>query len=82
MLGRSLNTFFWALTISWSQLLARVCQLDSHNVTCVGISGMWLSLAPKMDTKKTCLSKEIGLHAQDMITISGSKVNITGGEPI
>ena len=24
VLGRPLNTFFWALTISWSRLLARV----------------------------------------------------------
>ena len=24
MLGRPLDTFFWALTISWSRLLARV----------------------------------------------------------
>ena len=25
VLGRLLNTFFWALTISWSWLLAHVC---------------------------------------------------------
>ena len=33
-----------------------------------------------MDTKKTCVFKEIGLHAQNMITILGSIVNMIGGD--
>ena len=36
---------------------------------------VWLGVDLKMDTKKTC-SKEIGLHAKNMLTIIGSIVNI------
>jgi hypothetical protein len=39
---------------------------------------MWLGVAPRMDTKKTCL-KEIGLHAQNMIIILGAIVHLIGG---
>ena len=42
-------------------------------------SGMWLDLAPRTDTKKTCVKKEIGLRAQNMITILSSIVNLIGG---
>ena len=40
------------------------------------LSGTWLGVALQMDTKKDKCLKEIGLCAQDMITILGSIVNI------
>jgi hypothetical protein len=33
VLGRPLDTFFWALTISWSRLLARVYSGPKYNLT-------------------------------------------------
>ena len=41
------------------------------------LSGVSLDVAPRTDTKKMCL-KEIGLHAQNMITILDSIVNVIG----
>jgi hypothetical protein len=41
------------------------------------LSGVWLDVAPRTDTKKTCL-KEIGLYGQNMITILDSIVNVVG----
>ena len=41
--------------------------------------GKCLGVAPNMDTKKTYF-KEIGLYAQNLITILESIVNIIGGE--
>jgi hypothetical protein len=38
---------------------------------------VWLDVAPRTDTKKTCL-KEIGLYGQNMITILDSIVNVVG----
>ena len=38
----------------------------------VYLTGMWVAMAPRMDTKD--MLKEIGLHAQNMITILGSIV--------
>ena len=45
--------------------------------TPIYVSGTWLGVAPRTDTKKTCL-KEIGLHAQNMISILGSIVSMIG----
>ena len=42
------------------------------------LSGIWIGVAPRTDTKNTC-SKEIGLHARDMIIVLGSIVNIIEG---
>ena len=39
---------------------------------------MWLGVAPRMDKKSDMFLKEIGLRNQIMITILGSRVNITG----
>ena len=44
--------------------------------------GMLLELYLRMDTKRTCVQKEIGLYAQNMLTILGSIVNMMGGGPI
>jgi hypothetical protein len=43
------------------------------------LSGTWLGVPPRTDTKKMCL-KEIGLCVQNMITALGSIVNIIGGD--
>ena len=47
------------------------------------VSGVWFSVDVRMDTKK-CIrcSKEIGLHAQNLITILGSRESSTqlGGD--
>ena len=32
-----------------------------------------------MDMKKTCVQKRLGLHAQKMLTVLGSIINIIGG---
>ena len=40
---------------------------------------MRLGLASRKETKKTRVLKKIGLHAQNMIIILDSIVNITGG---
>ena len=40
---------------------------------------MWLGVAPRMDAKKDLCLKEIGLCAQNMITILSSIVNMIGG---
>ena len=40
-------------------------------------SGMWLGMNPKINTKRY-MFKEIGIHAQNMITIMSSAVNIIG----
>ena len=37
LLGWPLDTFFWALTMSWSRLLARVCGV-ALSVTCIIVS--------------------------------------------
>ena len=36
---------------------------------------MWLGVDLRIVTNKTCLLKEIELHAHNMITISGSMIN-------
>ena len=41
-------------------------------------SGMWFGLAPRTDTKETCV-KKIGLCAQNLKIILDSIVNIIGG---
>ena len=56
-----------------SMCLLRLVILIKH----LQLSGMWLGVAPRIDTKKTYL-KETGLHAQNMITILGSINNIIG----
>ena len=56
ILGQPLDTFFWALTISWSQLLARVCNDPKTNS-----SSLKLVPVPK------CLSK----GTSEMHTIHG-----------
>ena len=43
------------------------------------LSGLWLGVPPSTDSKKTWVNKEIALHAQNIITIVGSRVNIIGG---
>lgn len=43
------------------------------------MGGMWLGAGLKMDTKKSMCLKEIGLHAQNMLTILSSIVNMIGG---
>ena len=46
------------------------------------LSGVWLSVDPRMDTKNMCI-KKIGLCAQFMLIILGAIVNmIWGGGPI
>ena len=42
---------------------------------------MWLGVNVRMDTKKDMCSKEIGLRAQDMLTIPGSVVNMIAADP-
>jgi hypothetical protein len=56
-----------------STCLLRLVILIKH----LQLSGMWLSVAPRTDTKKIYL-KVTRLHAQNMITILGSIVNIIG----
>jgi hypothetical protein len=41
--------------------------------------GVWLRVGLRMDTKKTCVQKEIGLCAQILSAILSSIVNIIGG---
>ena len=41
---------------------------------------MWLGVAPRKDTKKTCCLKVSKLPTQNTAPISGSIVNIIGGE--
>ena len=52
VLGRHLDTFFWALTISWSRLLAHVWSGPKHAcmVICkaVGLPATWLLLFPSL----------------------------------
>lgn len=43
---------------------------------------MLLGVVPTIDTKKTCVLGEIGLHAQTTMTFMGSIVNIMLGGPI
>ena len=43
--------------------------------TILYLNGVWLDMAPKMDTKKTWL-KEIGRRVQNMITIMGLLVDM------
>jgi hypothetical protein len=43
------------------------------------LSGVWLELDLKTDTKKDIFNKHIGLHAQNMFTILGSIINIIDG---
>jgi hypothetical protein len=38
--------------------------------------GVWLGAIPRMDTKNNIHLKYIGLCAQNMLTILGSKINI------
>ena len=33
------------------------------------MSGVWFGVVPRMDFQKTCVLKEIGLHAHNMIII-------------
>ena len=40
------------------------------------LSGMWLGVAPRTVTKKSCIQKETGLN---MLAILGSIINITEG---
>jgi hypothetical protein len=42
------------------------------------LSDMKKGVAPRTDTKKTCVLKEIGIHAKTKITIHSSIVNIIG----
>lgn len=44
------------------------------------LSGMWLSVHLKTNTKKTCVLKEIGLHAQNLLIIPSVIVNIIEGD--
>jgi hypothetical protein len=41
------------------------------------LSGMWLDVGPRTDTKKTFCSNEIGSCPQNLITTLGSIVNLT-----
>ena len=40
------------------------------------LSGMCLGVAPRTDTKRPCFQKEIEWHAQNMLTILVSLVNM------
>ena len=42
------------------------------------MSGVWVRVGLRMDTKKASCSKEIGLCAQNMLTFLGSIVNMVG----
>lgn len=44
------------------------------------LSGMWLSVHLKTNTKKTCVLKEIWLHAQNLLIIPSVIVNIIEGD--
>ena len=41
---------------------------------------MWLVVDLSMDTKRSCFKEDIGLCAENMLTILGSIVNIMGWE--
>ena len=43
------------------------------------LSGIWLDVDPRTDTKRRCFSRGIGLHAQYIITIKGPTINIIKG---
>jgi hypothetical protein len=56
-------------------ILIRLVILIAH----LYLSGVWLELDLKTDTKKDIFNKHIGLHAQNMFTILGSIINIIDG---
>ena len=43
------------------------------------LSGTWLGVVPRTDTKKDMSSKKIGLRAQNVSTILYATINILGG---
>ena len=43
------------------------------------MSGGWLIMDLKTHTNKICVPNEIGLRAQNLLTIMGSMVNMIGG---
>ena len=43
------------------------------------VRGMWLDVDRRTDTKEMCVQERIGLHAQQMLTIVGSIVNMIRG---
>ena len=43
------------------------------------LSGGWLGAELRTDTRKTCVLKEIGLQAQNVLTILNSTVSAIGG---
>ena len=72
-----------AATLLISRQFSKRCELGNPYLLLVSVghldlSGVWSSVAPRLGTIQTCL-KEIGLHAQNMITFLDSKVNIIGG---
>ena len=55
MLGWPLDTFFWALTVSWSRLLAHVWRplidFQDHGFSWFPTPGIWLFLRPGSSTR-------------------------------
>ena len=59
-------------------LKVHVLITHTNNMDTLCLGDMWFALNLRTDTKKDTCLKDIGLHAQKMLTILGSKVNMIG----